>query len=46
MRAITQASYGGPQVLELADIPTPQLKDDEILIRVEIRRSMPVTMYS
>ncbi|HAM23253.1 MAG TPA: NAD(P)-dependent alcohol dehydrogenase [Actinobacteria bacterium] len=34
MKAITQASYGGPQVLELADIPTPQLKDDEVLIRV------------
>lgn len=34
MKAITQASYGGPQVLELADIPTPQLKDDEVLVRV------------
>ena len=34
MKAMTQESYGGPQVLGLADIPTPEVKDDEVLIRV------------
>src|SRR3954471_97071 len=35
MRAIQQAQFGGPEVLELVDIPVPQPPDDEGLIRVQ-----------
>jgi NADPH:quinone reductase-like Zn-dependent oxidoreductase len=34
MKAITYARYGPPEVLQLADISPPTLKDDEFLIRV------------
>jgi NADPH2:quinone reductase len=35
MRAIRVARQGGPEVLELQDVPTPQPKDGEALVRVE-----------
>src|SRR3954447_4616621 len=35
MRAIQQAQFGGPEVLELVDIPVPEPTDDEVLIRVQ-----------
>lgn len=35
MRAIQQHEFGGPEVLELADIPIPEPAAGEILIRVE-----------
>jgi NADPH:quinone reductase-like Zn-dependent oxidoreductase len=34
MRAIVRDKYGSPDVLELRDIGKPELKDDEVLVRV------------
>ncbi len=34
MKAIVQAGYGSPDVLQFRDIDTPVLKDDEVLVRV------------
>ena len=34
MKAIVIHEYGGPEVLKLEDVPRPEPKDDEILIRV------------
>ena len=34
MKAIVQDRYGSPDVLELREIDTPALKDDEVLVRV------------
>lgn len=42
MRAITQNTVGGPEVLEIADQPTPQLKAGEVLIRVKAAGVNPV----
>ena len=35
MRAIQVSKTGGPEVLELVDLPAPKLKADEILVKVE-----------
>jgi NADPH:quinone reductase len=34
MRAIQQREFGGPEVLELVDLPMPEAGDGEVLIRV------------
>ncbi|MEX1171883.1 MAG: NAD(P)-dependent alcohol dehydrogenase [Chloroflexota bacterium] len=34
MRAVVHTRYGGPEVLELTDVPRPDLKDDGVLVRV------------
>jgi NADPH2:quinone reductase len=34
MRAIQQREFGGPEVLELVDLPVPEPRDGEVLIRV------------
>ncbi|HEU5066263.1 MAG TPA: NAD(P)-dependent alcohol dehydrogenase [Gaiellaceae bacterium] len=34
MKAIVQDEYGGPDKLELKDVPTPELDDDGVLVRV------------
>src|SRR5262245_11184738 len=34
MKAIVQEEYGGPDKLELRDVPTPELDDDGVLVRV------------
>ena len=34
MKAIVQDEYGSPDVLELRDIDTPQIGDNEVLVRV------------
>ncbi|MCW6007414.1 NAD(P)-dependent alcohol dehydrogenase [Micromonospora sp. CPCC 205371] len=34
MKAVTYTRYGGPDVLHLADVPTPAPGDQEVLIRV------------
>jgi NADPH:quinone reductase len=34
MRAIQQREFGGPEVLELVDLPVPEPADGEVLIRV------------
>ncbi|WP_157002368.1 NAD(P)-dependent alcohol dehydrogenase [Agromyces laixinhei] len=35
MRAIVQRRYGGPEVLELAEVEAPAVADHEVLIRVQ-----------
>jgi NADPH:quinone reductase-like Zn-dependent oxidoreductase len=35
MKAIRYDSYGGPEVLQYADIPTPTPESDQVLVRVE-----------
>src|SRR5271170_4761024 len=34
MRAIQMSRFGGPEVLELVDLPRPRAGDGEVLIRV------------
>lgn len=34
MQAVTQARYGGSEVLQLAPVPRPVIRDDQVLIRV------------
>ena len=34
MKALVQEEYGGPDKLELRDIPTPEVGDDDVLVRV------------
>ena len=34
MRAIQQREFGGPEVLELVDLPVPEPSDGEVLVRV------------
>jgi NADPH2:quinone reductase len=34
MRAIQVQEFGGPEVLRLADVPTPEPRDGEVLVRV------------
>jgi NADPH:quinone reductase len=34
MRAIQQQEFGGPEVLEVVDLPVPEARDGEVLIRV------------
>lgn len=34
MRAIQMTEFGGPEVLELTDLPTPEPAEDEVLIKV------------
>jgi NADPH:quinone reductase-like Zn-dependent oxidoreductase len=34
MKAIVQDTYGSADVLELSDIDTPEIADDEVLVRV------------
>jgi NADPH2:quinone reductase len=36
MRAIQQQEFGGPEVLELVELPTPEPGDGEVLIRVSL----------
>src|SRR4051794_27668084 len=35
MRAVQLTEFGGPEVLEIADVPTPEPGDDEVLVKVE-----------
>lgn len=35
MKAIVITNPGGPEVLQLQDVEDPELKDDEVLIKVE-----------
>jgi 2-desacetyl-2-hydroxyethyl bacteriochlorophyllide A dehydrogenase len=42
MRAIAYADYGGPNVLELTERPTPQPARDEVLIRVQAAGVNPI----
>src|SRR5215467_15693622 len=42
MKAIAIHEYGGPEVLKYEDIPRPEPKDDELLIRVIAASVNPV----
>lgn len=42
MKAICIRSFGGPEVLELADLERPQPKDDEVLVKVRAASVNPV----
>ncbi|MFS0705697.1 NADP-dependent oxidoreductase [Cellulomonas sp. 179-A 9B4 NHS] len=42
MRAITYARYGGPDVLELTEQPTPKVGPDSVLVRVRAASVNPV----
>jgi NADPH:quinone reductase-like Zn-dependent oxidoreductase len=42
MKAVRIRSFGGPGVLELADVEKPEPKDDEVLIRVRAASVNPV----
>lgn len=56
MKAIVLHRHGGPEVLEAADLPQPQVRPDEVLIRVRavalnhldlwIRRGLPHLKHS
>jgi NADPH2:quinone reductase len=35
MKAIVVSKTGGPEVMQLADVPTPQLKPNEALVKIE-----------
>lgn len=40
MKAVTQHKYGGPEVLEIKEVPKPNPKDNELLIQVH---ATPIT---
>ncbi len=42
MRAITYSRYGGPDVLELTELPTPKVGPDSVLVRVKAASVNPV----
>ena len=42
MKAVVMDAYGGPEVLKLENVPRPEPKDDEILIRVVAASINPV----
>jgi NADPH:quinone reductase-like Zn-dependent oxidoreductase len=35
MRAVAFSKHGGPEVLELMDLPVPEIADDEVLVQVK-----------
>ena len=45
MKAIVIHSHGGPEVLKYEDVPRPEPKDDEVLIRVMAAGINPVDGY-
>lgn len=42
MRAVRIAKYGGPEVLEMVQVPAPQPKDDEVVVEVAATSVNPV----
>src|SRR5437016_5026570 len=42
MKAILYSRFGGPEALELADLPEPKPRDDEILVRVHAAGMNPI----
>ena len=45
MRAVIQKVFGGPEVLELAEVPRPQPLATEILVRVHAVSVNPVEPF-
>ncbi len=42
MRAVMIRQYGGPEVLELTDVPAPTARDDEVIVKVAASSANPV----
>lgn len=42
MKAVLIQKYGGPEVLEIADVPAPKPKDDEVVVAVAATSVNPV----
>lgn len=36
MKAIFVTGYGGPEVLQVKEVPTPSIKEDEVLIKIHV----------
>ena len=45
MQAIVHERYGGPEVLELREVPKPTIADDQVLVRVHASSVNPVEWY-
>jgi len=45
MRAVRYHEHGGPEVLQVEDVPRPEAGDDELLVRVEAAGVNPVDTY-
>ncbi|ARK29026.1 NADPH:quinone reductase [Halalkalibacter krulwichiae] len=45
MKAVIYESYGDPQVLKVADVPKPVIKENEVLIKVKASGVNPVDTY-
>ena len=45
MKAVVLNEYGGPEVLKYRDVPRPEPKDDDILVRVIAAAVNPVDSY-
>jgi len=45
MKAIVQDTYGSPDALELRDIDEPEIKDDEVLVRVRAAAVHPGDLF-
>jgi NADPH:quinone reductase-like Zn-dependent oxidoreductase len=46
MQAIVQDRFGGPEVLELREVPEPRAGDDEVLVRVRAASVNPADWYA
>ena len=46
MKAVQIATYGGPEVLEVVDVPEPQPTDGEVLVRVRAATVNPVDAFT
>lgn len=42
MKAVQMVQTGGPECLELRDVPEPEIRDDEVLVRVHVAGVNPV----
>ena len=45
MKAVVLREYGGPEALKLQEVPRPETKDDEVLVRVIAAGVNPVDAY-
>ncbi len=45
MKAFIKYKYGGPEVLQLAEVPKPSLNDDQILVKVAANSANPVDWH-
>jgi NADPH:quinone reductase len=46
MRAVVVRSYGGPQALTVADMPTPEPQSGQVRVRVEAAAVNPVDLFT